>query len=305
MKILIVGAGAVGGYYGAELARAGHAVTFVARGEHARAMREHGLVVDKAGAPFTVVAPVVEHIDAAAGMEADVVLVAVKAAALPEVSEGVGRALGAGGAAIPLLNGLDSEEQLAAVIGRERVIGGVAQISSELAAPGRIRVDPTTRIVLAPLDAEGFERVERLAQALTTPGFQCDARRDLARVLWTKLLWNAPFNAVCAITGRTAGEVLAIPELERLVRAAMLEVVAVAKAESVKLEATTIDATLDGTRSHFAGTVPSMLQDVRAGRATEARALQGAVVVRGARRGVPTPIHETLLSLVLGMQRNV
>jgi 2-dehydropantoate 2-reductase len=302
LSILIVGAGAVGGYYGAILARAGHLVTIVARGDHGRAVAERGLLVEDPGGSFTVELPVLPSAEAARGLGADIVLVAVKASALPEVAAHVGLALAPGGVAIPLLNGLDSEEELARVIGPERVVGGVAQIAARLVAPGVVRADAPGRIVLAPLTPERLPQAERIARAFSDAGLGCEARRDLARVLWAKLLWNAPFNAVCALTRKTAGQVLEVPELERVVREAMQEVVAVARAEGVSLDDRLVAATLDATRTSFRDTLPSMLQDVLAGRTTECRALQGAVVRRGALRGVPTPVHNLLLALVLGLE---
>lgn len=302
MKILVVGAGAVGGYYGTLLHRAGHAVTFVARGEHGRRIRDHGLVVDLPGETITTKVDVVSDLADARGFGADVVIVAVKASALADVAPGVGAALAEGGVAIPLLNGLDSEQELARTIGAMRVVGGVAQIASRIAAPGRIRVDAPARIVLAPLTPDQMPLVERIATEFSNAGFGCDVKPDLQRVLWTKLLWNAPFNAICALTGLSAGDVLAVPELESLVRDAMLELARVAAKEGVTIDDRLIDATIDATRKKFKDSVPSMLQDVLAGRETETRALQGAVVTRGEHAQVPTPIHRTLLCLVLGLE---
>ena len=301
MKILVVGAGGVGGYYGALLARAGHDVTFVARGDHGRAMRERGLIVELPDGTITARAPVLEDVGGAAGLGADVAIVAVKADDLKGVAAGVGNALGETGVAIPLLNGLDSEEELAAVIGRTRVVGGIAQIAARKGAPGVVHVDAPARIVLAPLEAAQLPLVESIAATFERAGFPCDVKADLARVLWSKLLWNAPFNAICALTRKSAGEVLEIPELEAIVRAAMLELVAVANAEGVRLDAALVEATLAATRTKFASSRPSMLQDVLAGRRTEARVLQGAVVRRGVARGVATPVLSMLYALMLGL----
>jgi 2-dehydropantoate 2-reductase len=304
MKILVVGAGAVGGYYGSLLVRAGHSVTFVARGEHGRKIRADGLVVELPDAAFTVRADVVEDVAEAAGLGADVAIIAVKASGLSAVAKGVGAALRDDGVAIPLLNGLDSEEELAQAVGSRRVIGGIAQIASRIAAPGRIRVDAPARIVLAPLAPEQMPLVESIALEFSKAGFDCDAKDDLKRVLWTKLLWNAPFNAVCALTRLRAGDVLGVPELEALVRAAMQELARVAAMEGVTLGDRLIEATLDATRVKFKDSIPSMLQDVLAGRETETIALQGAVVRRGEQHGIDTPIHRTLLALMLGVERH-
>jgi 2-dehydropantoate 2-reductase len=303
MKILVVGAGAVGGYYGAMLHRAGHDVTFVARGEHGRKIREYGLTVELPSETITVNATVADDVSAAAGTNAEIAIVAVKSNGLAAVAAGVGRALADDGVAIPLLNGLDSEAELARVIGEKRVIGGVAQIAARIAAPGRIRVEAPARIILGPLSADQMPRVESIAAEFSKAGFGCDAKSDLPRVLWTKLLWNAPFNAVCALTGLRAGEVLAIPELESLVRDAMRELANVAAPSGVTIDDRLIDATVDATKQKFKDSIPSMLQDVLAGRETEARALQGAVVARGERAGIATPIHRALMALVLGLER--
>ncbi|HEX4340153.1 MAG TPA: ketopantoate reductase family protein [Polyangiaceae bacterium] len=304
MKLLVVGAGAVGGYYAAMLSRAGHDVTVVARGEHGRAIREHGLVVDIPGGTLTATPTVVGDVKDAESLGADVAIVAVKAASLLDVAEGTGKALAKDGFAIPLLNGLDSETELAAVIGAGRVIGGIAQIASLIAGPGHIHVDAPAKIVLAPLSPGQMTDVERIAAEFARAGFECEAKPDLSRILWTKLLWNAPFNAICALTDRSAGEVLAVPELAALVRDTMEELARVALADGVTIDERLIAGTLDATRTKFSDSRPSMLQDMRNGRPTEASALQGAVVRRGEKHGVATPIHRTLLALVLGKSAN-
>jgi 2-dehydropantoate 2-reductase len=243
---------------------------------------------------------VFESVEAARGLGADLALIAVKWASLPQVAAPTGEALGAGGVAIPLLNGLDVEQLLARAIGSERVIGGVAQLSAAVVGPGRIRLSAGGMVTLAPLSPSQAERTAALARELAEC-FPCHAEEDLARVRWQKLLWNAPFNAVCALTRRRAGEVLALPALEALVRRAMHEVLAVARAEGVALDDSAIDAMIGITHGVFSATEPSMLQDVLAGRETETDELQGAVVERGRRHGIVTPALETLHALLAGL----
>lgn len=302
LRIVVVGAGAVGGAVGALLASAGHEVTLVARGEHGRRMARDGVVIVTPESRIRMHPAVVSDVGEAERGRADVVLVCVKAADLAGVAPHVGALLGARGVAIPLLNGLDSEAALADHLGRDRVIGAVAQIASQVEEPGRIRIEGPPRLVLAPLDPAGLPRTQEVARALTGPGLACDARPDLTRLLWNKLLWNAPFNAVCALTRRSAGGVLEIAELAALVRTAMREVAAVARAEGVAIDDRAVDANLEATRSKYAATVPSMLQDVLRGRPTEARALQGAVVDRARKHGIEVPVHETLFGLMLGLE---
>lgn len=300
MKILIVGAGAVGGTFGAKLARGGHDVSVVARGAHGRAIAHSGLVLETPEGEIRAPVPVFESIEAARGAAAEVALIGVKWAGLEAVAGPTGAALGPDGVAIPLLNGLDVEEALARAIGAEHVIGGVAQLSAAVVGPGRVRLSAGGMVTLAPLSADQAERTEALARAFAEC-FPCHAESDLRRVRWQKLLWNAPFNAVCALTRRRAGEVLALPALETLVRRAMHEVIAVARAEGVALEASAIDAMIGITHGVFSGTEPSMLQDVLAGRRTEADELQGAVVLRGRKHGIDTPALETLHALLAGL----
>jgi 2-dehydropantoate 2-reductase len=300
MKVLIVGAGAVGGTYAAKLSRGEHVIGFVARGENGRAIREHGLVLEAPEGVLTARGPVFESIESARGFGADVALVSVKWRGLPEVAKGTGAALGPGGVAIPLLNGLGAEEALAAAIGAERVIGAVAQLAAELVAPGRVRLHAGGMMTLAPISAGQEQRTGEIAAAFSAC-FPCHTEPDLPRVRWQKLLWNAPFNAVCALTRRRAGEVLAVSALEQLVRAVMREVIAVARSEGVELGESAIDSMLAVTRGVFADSAPSMLQDVLAGRETETDQLQGAVVERGRLHDVPTPLTQTLHALLRGV----
>ena len=300
MRILIVGAGAVGGTFGAKLAGGGHAVGFVARGENGRMIRERGLLLRAPEGERVARGPVFESVEAARGFEADVALLCVKWGSLSDVARATGATLGDRGVAIPLLNGLEVEQELCRFLPSERVVGGVAQLAAAQIGPGEIELRAGGMITVAPLSPEQAPLVEKLAAAFSEC-FPCHAESDIARVRWQKLLWNAPFNAVCALTRRRAGEVLALPELEALVKDVMREVIAVARADGVELPDGSIDAMIGVTLGTFARTEPSMLQDVRAGRETETDELQGAVVARGERHGVPTPLLAALHVLLRGL----
>lgn len=303
LRVVVVGAGAVGGYVGAALSLSGHDVTLVARGEHGRQMAEGGVVVETSAGEHSARPRVVHRLEEAAGASADVVMVAVKAGDLAGVAPGLSSILAADGVVIPLLNGLDSEAELAREVGADHVVGAITQLSARVVAPGRVRVDGPSRITLAPLAPPELPKVERLARVLSSERLLCEARPDLSRLLWNKLLWNAPFNAVCALTRRTAGEALEVPELEALLRAAMREVVEVARAEGVEIRDSAIDRNIEVTRTGHRATVPSMLQDVLRGRPTEAHALQGAVIERARRHAIATPVLGMLFALLLGLER--
>lgn len=235
-------------------------------------------------------------------LAADVALVCVKTWQLDEVAAATGAALGPTGVAIPLLNGLDSERELARAIGEDRVVGGVAQLNAVLAAPGEVRLAGGGAITLAPLPGSPLEPVQALAERLGA-AFPCHVDAELDRLLWWKLLWNAPFNAVCALTDLAAGPVLADSSLERLVRGVMAEVMAVAAADGVPLASDAADSMIDVTRAVLGDSEPSMLHDLRAGRRTEVDALQGAVVERALRHGIRAPLTEALRALLAARSR--
>lgn len=298
MRILLVGAGAVGGYFGARLVLAGEDVTFVARGAHAEAMRSRGLILrTPAGEVRTPPLRVID-LDAAQG-PFDLVLVAVKWPSLADVSARLPGLLAAEGLVLPLLNGLDSEDAVAQHVGASRVIASIAYMSAGLSGPGVIETLAPTRAGLAPYRAGQEPRVEAIAALLERAGIPARRSSSYRAMLWEKMVWNAPFNAICALTGQRAGVVA--ERMEDLVRAGMLEVIAVARAEGAEIPLETADAMLALTRAEFPLTEPSMLQDVRAGRATEVDILQGAVVERGRRVGVDTPVLRTLATLVRGL----
>lgn len=298
MKVLVVGAGAVGGYYGSRLARGGHDVAFVARGAHGGKIRASGLVLETPDGEEIERVRVLETLEEADGFEGDVVLICVKAKDLATVAKGTLRTLGPRGLAIPLLNGLDSERELAEIIGAERVVGGVAQIAAEIAEPGRLRVRARGRLALAPLQSTQEPSVLRISDSFNEAGIKCRVMPDLASMLWSKMLWNVPFNAICALTGLPAGQIVENPVSEELVKTVMREVCTVARASGVELAERSIDLLLAITRRDFPDTIPSMLQDVRAGRQTEVETLQGAVIRRAEAAGIEVPAIRTLRSLL-------
>ncbi|WP_437278238.1 2-dehydropantoate 2-reductase [Sorangium sp. So ce375] len=298
MRILVVGAGAVGGYFGARLALAGEDVTFVARGAHADVMRARGLIVRTPSGELRTPPLRVVELDRARG-PFDLALIAVKSPSLAAVSAKLPGLLASDGLAAPLLNGLDSEDVVARDVGERRVIAAIAYMSAGLAGPGEIETLAPTRAGLAPYRPGQEARVEATAALLERAGIPVRRGPDHRSMLWEKMVWNAPFNAICALTGQRAGVV--VERMADLTRAAMLEVIAVARAEGAEISEATADAMLALTRAEFPLTEPSMLQDVRAGRATEVDILQGAVVERGRRAGVDTPVLRTLATLVRGL----
>jgi 2-dehydropantoate 2-reductase len=297
MRFAIFGSGAVGGYYGARLARAGHDVVFIARGAHLDAIRQHGLEIRSPSlGDFTVHAPA--ESDAAAVGPVDVVILAVKAYDNDRALPAIQPMLGADTSVLTLQNGVDSAMELAAAVGEDRVIGGTTYIATALAAPGVIEQTGThRRIVLGEVFGSLprlSDRVRALQQALAGADIQAEAVEDGRIPIWEK------FTFLVSLAGFTGAARLPIGRLrdDEFCRAQFLEgcreVERLARAEGVPVAPDTIERIgtyIDGIPGSMRS---SLLIDLSAGKRIEVEALQGAVVRRAARLGVPVPITSTL-----------
>jgi 2-dehydropantoate 2-reductase len=301
MRIATLGSGAVGGYYGARLARAGHDVTFVARGAHLAAIRERGLEIRSPMlGDFTVHAPAEE--DTSKVGRVDLVIVAVKAydnsTALPMVRPMVGP----GTTVLTLQNGVDSVNELAALVGEEAVVGGTTYIATALAAPGLIEQTGTHRRIVF---GEVFgalprlsDRVRAIHQALTGADTQAEAAPDGRIPIWEKFIF------LVSLAGFTGASRLPIGPVwnDEFIRARFLdgcrEVERLARAEGVQVAADVIDR-LSAYISGIPGSMrSSLLIDLSQGKRIEVEALLGSVVRRAARAGVDVPILSTLYAVL-------
>jgi 2-dehydropantoate 2-reductase len=300
MRIAIVGSGAVGGYYGAMLARAGHRVTFVARGAHLRAIKERGLLVWSPLGDFTVRAPAESEMSRVGPV--DLVLLAVKTYDNDVVLPQLPGLCGPGTIVLTLQNGVDSPVEVAQAVGAERVLAGPTYIATALSAPGVIEQTGThRRIVFGEVfepGAEVTERVRRVAEAFTSADIQAEPVADARVPLWEKFIYLASYAAFSGSARKPAGAIWGDPFVRERFLSAVDEVSTVARAEGVPIEA--------GQRERvtaYMNTVPatmraSLLIDLQQGKRIEVEALQGSVVRRGAARGVPTPIMSTLYAVL-------
>ena len=301
MRFAILGSGAVGGYYGAKLARAGHDVTFIARGAHLAAIRERGLEIrSPALGDFTVHAPA--QADTATVGPVDVVIVAVKAydnvTALPLIAP----MLGPDSSVLSLQNGVDSARAIAEVTGEARVIGGTTYIATALAAPGIIEQTGThRRIVFGEVFGELprlTPRVRALQEALAAADIQAEAVEDGRVPIWEKFIF---LTALAGFTGASRlpiGPLWADPQIRAQFLDACREVERLARAEGVGVA----DEVIERISTYAAGIPGSMrsslLIDLAQGKRIEVEALHGAVVRRAAAAGIPAPIMSTLYALL-------
>ena len=304
MRIGVFGTGGVGGYFGARLAEAGEEVRFVARGAHLAAMRERGLrVTSPAG--DVVVLPVTASDDPAALGEVDVVLVAVKAWQVADAAVAMRPMVGAETFVVPLENGIDAPDTLAATLGADRVLGGLCRILAFIEAPGHIRhagVPPS--LGFGELDAPTSPRAERLLAALTRcRGVAAEIVPDVRVAMWEKFLFITALGGIGAITRAPIGIIRSVAETRRLLTEALREIHAVAAGQGIGLPVDVVDRTLAFVDSLPTDGTASMQRDIAQGHPSELEAQVGAVVRLGDARGIPVPLHRTMYGLLLPLER--
>jgi 2-dehydropantoate 2-reductase len=301
MRIAVVGTGGVGGLLAALLARAGEEVAVVARGAQLAAIRGGGIAVDSPLGRFTQrVAEAAE--DPGALAPADVVLVAVKAWQVAEVAPRLAPLLAGGGLAVPLQNGVEAADRLAAALGEERVAGGLIGVLSWLTGPGAVKqVGAPPRVVVGARGAGAGgqrPRLDALVAALARAGAQAERTDDIVRASWEKFLLIEPWGAVSAAARAPIGVVRSVPATRALWLAALEEVAAVGRARGVALPADATARTAAAVDAVPAEATASMQRDLGAGRPSELEEQVGAVVRLAAEIGVPVPVHASLLAVL-------
>lgn len=299
MRVLVMGAGGVGGYYGGALLERGHDVTLVARGAHLAALRERGLAI-RSGGETRVLRPVRAVADPAeAGPGLDLVLFTVKGYDTQGAAAALRRAMGTGTVVLTLQNGVESVARLSAAVGAERVLAGATTIEATIAEPGVIeRSGPTPRIVLGEPAGGVSPRAEVVAVALRDAGVDVAVTADVRRALWEKFVRLAPGASLTSACQASIGEVRERPEGAALYRTLIGETVAVGRAAGVALADDAIDAALA-----FIGRLPaamrtSMQRDYERRRSVELESLAGAVVRLGRSLGVPTPTYDVVYAIL-------
>ena len=301
MKVVILGSGAVGGYYGAQLARSGQDVTFIARGAHLAAIREKGLEIRSPALGDFVARGRAEEDTSRVG-PADLVIVAVKAydnaTALPMLTP----LLGDDTVVLPLQNGVDSVGQVAAVAGEAHTLGGTTYVATALEAPGLIvQTGDHRRIVFGEVFGQlprVSERVNKIHEVFAGADIQSFVVGDGRVPIWEKFIFLASLAAFTGAARLPIGPVWGDPFTKAQFLAGCREIEAVARAEGVPVAADVVDRIIPYIDNIPGSMRSSLLIDLQQGKRIEVEALQGTVVRRGAARGVPTPIMATLYSVL-------
>ncbi len=294
MRIAVIGAGGVGGAFGAALATAGAEVTFVARGAHLDAMRTRGLRIE-GGRGETVLASVRATDDPASIGLADIVLFCVKLWDVETAGAAIRPLIGPATAVIPLQNGIDASERLTPILGAGAVMGGVAQISAVIAAPGVIRQTGTfMRLIFGELDGGKSARGEAFLALCQKAGFDATHSDRIVTELWLKFILLASNAAITAATRSPLGALRDDPDIAPLFARAYAEVAAVGRAKGIHIPDDAVDKAIASNRGSPAGMMASMAHDLMRGNRIELPWLSGKVVAFGRELGIAVPVHEIL-----------
>jgi 2-dehydropantoate 2-reductase len=298
MKILVMGAGAVGAYYGARLQQAGEEVVLCARGENLRAMREHGLEIKTHKGDFKLTVTATDR--PADFAPYDLVLFAVKSYDTEASAQQLVGCLAPDGIIMTIQNGVENEDLLCRYFPRSAVMGGNSRVGAELVAPGVVLHTALGIIEFGELDGSETRRALRLAEIFKRAGIFGELTTDLKTLRWYKLMGNNSTNTVCALARSTLGQAFRDADGYALVRALMEETVAVGRAEGAKMDLAKIEPYLQMVLKNLNidAIKPSTLQDLEKGKRLEYDAICGAVVRAAERHGIKVPATQTVNTLL-------
>jgi 2-dehydropantoate 2-reductase len=292
MRIVVMGAGGVGGYFGGRLALAGNDVTFIARGAHGDEIRRNGLRAEGVLGEFHLQsAKCVAHAAEIAG-PVDVILFTVKLSDIETAAEQLRPIVGTQTTLYTVQNGVEAAETVGAILGGDKVVAGVAYISATIAEPGLIRSNaPFAGLAFGEADGRESARTKAFYEACKAASFDAVLAPDITRTLWSKFAMLAPMAATTSLMRCGMGAIRANPRSRAMLQALVGEIVAVGKAAGVHMDDSDVIAAMkvfDGLPPHVRA---SMAHDLDIGKPLELPWLSGAVVRLGEKHGVPTPTH--------------
>ncbi len=300
MRIAVIGAGGVGGFFGAKLHASGQDVRFLARGRHLAAMQQTGLVVHAPDGDLHVPADRMTGDPSALG-SAEAVLFCVKTYDTESAARGIAPILARDTLIISLQNGVDNEQTLRRLVSPGTVYSGVAYVYSTVTAPGVItEMGKPRKIQFGPLSGRTTDgRTAAVVDAFLHAGIDAEFLTDMRAALWRKFIFIAAVGGLTALTRLMLGEILAVPRTAALLADAMRETDSIARALGVPLEPHYIDAVFQRLSSFSNESRSSLYHDLVQGKPLEIEALSGTVVRYGAQLGIPTPVHEFLYAALL------
>lgn len=299
MHIAVFGTGGVGGFFGGKLAHDGEDVTFIARGEHLRAIRETGLKVDSLEGDFVIhPARATDNVNEVGAV--DLVIVGVKAWQVAEAARAMKPMVGPQTTILPLQNGVDAVPQLAAELGAEKVIGGLCKIVSFVVEPGHIRhAGFAPSVVIGEMDNRRTDRVALIENIFKHAGIDIRIADDIEVALWMKFLFIASFSGMGAVANAPAGKLRTDLGLRTQMIRAMEEIYALASARGIKLPPNAIETVMAGVDALPEDATSSMQRDIVSGKPSELESQNGAVVRMAREAGVKAPTHEFIYQTLI------
>jgi len=300
MKIAMIGAGAMGSLFGALLAEAGETVTLLdPRRDHIDAINANGLAIEKAGSRRTVRLPATT--DAERIGPVDLAFIFVKASHTASAAQTAARLVAGKGLVLTLQNGMGNADALADSFEPSKIIAGTTSHGATFLGPGAIRHAGEGDTVIGPWTAAGMNGAEQIAEVLDRAGIATRTTTDVRSILWAKLFVNVGINAITALTGITNGQLLDLEQTRRLSGEAVMEAVAVARAQGIAIDGDPVEKTCQ-IAAATAANRSSMGQDVDNRRPTEISAINGYVVRMAREAGIPAPVNRTLTTLIETLQ---
>ncbi len=295
-KLLIYGTGAVGGYYGGMLVKAGYDVTFTARGKNYEALKKNGLTIILDGKKEIIPVNVVDVLDET---KFDYIFICVKSKDTKAAAEQIKNNVGLNTSVLSFQNGIENEEVISGVVGKEHVIGANVYVTSKLISPGVIDQFGYNAVVIGEFSKEKTKRIFELKEILDSAGILCNVSEDISSDLWNKLVWNASFNPVSVLTGKTVDEMMNDPKTLELLKNIMEEVKKTAIAHGINIRKDTVEFNLNRSKGvirinaaesqDFTGFKTSMLQDFERGKPIELEELVGVVVRKAKEKNIEVP----------------
>jgi 2-dehydropantoate 2-reductase len=301
MRIAVIGTGAVGGYFGAKLAAAGHDLVFIARGKHLEALQAAGLSILSPNGDLHIQNADFVASATQAGV-VDLILFCVKSYDTQAAAESLGPLLAESTTILSLQNGIDNPQKIAAVWRHHRIYSGVVYIGAEISSPGVIRHSNGGKIVFGAADGQADESAVRIEQLLAEAGIACQLSAKIHEAQWSKLLWNAPFCAISCLARADVKQIVDSAPLTRLALDCMTEVQSAALLRGVTLPRKLFDQTIEFSRG-LGAFKPSMLQDLEAGKPLEYEAFNGMVVKLLQKAGKAAPINQAFHALLQHLDR--
>ena len=302
MKIMVMGTGGVGAYYGGLLARQGNDVTFIARGAHLQAIREKGLQVKSIFGDFTV-SPAQATDNPAEVKDVDLILFCVKTYHTDESVEAIRPVVGSQTTILSLQNGVDAVERIGKVVGLDHVLGGATWLSSAVEAPGVVKhVSQFRRIVFGELDGRRSERVESIFAVLNKTGITVEISENILKILWTKFVFISAASSLGSLTRLPMGDYRSVSETREMIVSLMREVEALARAQEIPLDEDVVQKSLDFMDAAAPHIKASMQLDVEGGRRTELDSMVGVIGRKGRELGVPTPVADFIYASLLPIE---